>query len=298
MLRFQRSQVVTLGERFAEAPLRLISLFGPRQTGKTTIVQQALGRLPRNRSYYRAVDHPPSTGDRIAPAATTATLTAPRERDADWLVHHWEEARRQAERYGKFVIVFDEIQKIPQWSETVKGLWDADRASGCPLHVVILGIGSTAHAVGVEREPRRSFRTCPGDALVVSGNGCCFRLQSAAVSVLRRVPGSRSIPPGRGSVALLRHQLDHRTEYRAGYSRPDPRGQASAATQPLRPGCGLFRPDSILQQDVGSASGCWQHNHPRPLPCTCCQLPVSSPVFKNTRTNRIASGPQAPNSAF
>ena len=33
----------------------------------------------------------------------------------------------------------DEIQKIPQWSDTVKGLWDADRANGCPLHVVILG---------------------------------------------------------------------------------------------------------------------------------------------------------------
>ena len=37
------------------------------------------------------------------------------------------------------MLVFDEIQKIPNWSETVKGLWDADRARGCPLHVVILG---------------------------------------------------------------------------------------------------------------------------------------------------------------
>ena len=35
--------------------------------------------------------------------------------------------------------MLDEIQKIDGWSETVKGLWDADRASGCPLHVVILG---------------------------------------------------------------------------------------------------------------------------------------------------------------
>ena len=37
------------------------------------------------------------------------------------------------------MLVLDEIQKIDGWSETVKGLWDADRASGCPLHVVILG---------------------------------------------------------------------------------------------------------------------------------------------------------------
>ncbi len=37
------------------------------------------------------------------------------------------------------MLVLDEIQKIDGWSETVKGLWDADRAAGCPLHVVILG---------------------------------------------------------------------------------------------------------------------------------------------------------------
>ena len=37
-----------------------------------------------------------------------------------------------------FVLVFDEIQKIPgKRSNTVKGLWDADRASGCPLHVFL-----------------------------------------------------------------------------------------------------------------------------------------------------------------
>ena len=38
---FQRSQVNTLLQRLAEAPHRIIALSGPRQTGKTTIVQQA-----------------------------------------------------------------------------------------------------------------------------------------------------------------------------------------------------------------------------------------------------------------
>ena len=52
----------------------------------------------------------------------------------------WQEARIEAERFGRgFVLVLDEIQKVPGWSETVKGLWDADRARGCPLRVVILG---------------------------------------------------------------------------------------------------------------------------------------------------------------
>jgi hypothetical protein len=36
-------------------------------------------------------------------------------------------------------VVIDEIQKIPRWSEIVKGLWDADRAQQLPLHIVLLG---------------------------------------------------------------------------------------------------------------------------------------------------------------
>ena len=56
------------------------------------------------------------------------------------MVRNWEITRRRAEEAGNgFVLVFDEIQKIPNWSEHVKGLWDADRTGGCPLHVVLLG---------------------------------------------------------------------------------------------------------------------------------------------------------------
>ena len=37
------------------------------------------------------------------------------------------------------MLALDEIQQIPQWSGTVKGLWDEDRARNCPLHVILLG---------------------------------------------------------------------------------------------------------------------------------------------------------------
>ena len=37
------------------------------------------------------------------------------------------------------MLAIDEVQKIPDWSEAVKGLWDADRAIDRPLHVIILG---------------------------------------------------------------------------------------------------------------------------------------------------------------
>ena len=56
---FQRSQVITVVQRLAEAPHRLIALLGPRQTGKTTIVRQALRRIDL-KSRYLAVDEPDS----------------------------------------------------------------------------------------------------------------------------------------------------------------------------------------------------------------------------------------------
>ena len=137
---FQRSGVDTLTERLDEPPRRLIAVFGPRQTGKTTMVRQALSRINRP-SLYLAVDEPGSRSPRIGasgPSGDTAPIG--QERDAAWLAGTWEDARRRAEQSPRgLVLVFDEIQKIPNWSDTVKGLWDADRAQGCPLHVVILG---------------------------------------------------------------------------------------------------------------------------------------------------------------
>lgn len=140
MATFQRSGVDTLAERLGEPPSRLIAVFGPRQTGKTTMVHQALRRIDRP-SLYLAVDEPDASIPRIALGGSSRdTVPVGQGKDAAWLVSNWEAARRQAEQSPRgFVLVFDEIQKVPNWSETVKGLWDADRAQGCPLHVVILG---------------------------------------------------------------------------------------------------------------------------------------------------------------
>ena len=136
---FQRDQVATLVSRLAEPPHFIIALFGPRQTGKTTIVRQALHRIDRP-SRYLAVDEPDSASLEIPPMPVGASLRRPQVRDAEWLVLNWEHARREADRSPNgSVLVLDEIQKIPQWSETVKGLWDADRAADRSLHVVILG---------------------------------------------------------------------------------------------------------------------------------------------------------------
>ena len=59
MATFQRDHVGTLVSRLAEPPHFIIALFGPRQTGKTTIVRQALPRIEQP-SRYLAVDEPDS----------------------------------------------------------------------------------------------------------------------------------------------------------------------------------------------------------------------------------------------
>ena len=139
MKTFQRDQVNTLMDRLGEEPQQIIALFGPRQTGKTTIVRQALRQIDL-RSRYVSVDEPDSFEHRLYSDTVTSTFPLEQVRDTAWLVRNWEEARREAERFGRvFVLAIDEIQKIPQWSDTVKGLWDADRARNCPLHVIILG---------------------------------------------------------------------------------------------------------------------------------------------------------------
>ncbi len=136
---FQRTQVRTIVRRLAEKPHRLIAVFGPRQTGKTTIVRQVLRQIDLKHRYL-AVDSPNSLGPPLPSNVSGTTIPFSEVKDTDWLVRNWREARQDANRFGQgFVLVFDEIQKIPDWSETVKGLWDADRSSDCPLHVVILG---------------------------------------------------------------------------------------------------------------------------------------------------------------
>ena len=140
MHQYIRPQVSMLRQRLGEPPRFIVAIFGPRQTGKTTLVQQALGssNVPHK---YLSVDEPePSTPLMFRFSTVEATFPVSEPRDTSWLVRNWEEARYHADRSPNgFVLAIDEIQKIPNWSEAVKGLWDADRATDRNLHVIILG---------------------------------------------------------------------------------------------------------------------------------------------------------------
>ena len=144
---YERAQKTTLIKRLGEDPQRLIIITGPRQTGKTTLVQQVLEQGGRP-YHYLSVDEPDFSGlppvseidGRTTSLQKSSNLPLSQDRDTRWLVRHWEQARIEAaDSEQDFVLVIDEVQKIENWSEAVKGLWDADRRNGRPLHVILLG---------------------------------------------------------------------------------------------------------------------------------------------------------------
>lgn len=142
MPEYHREQLATLLARLGEEPRRLIIVAGPRQTGKTTLVRSALARVaPPTR--YVPVEEPPDDTLPPAPAVEVQSGTTAASfviKDGRWLADVWRAARNDAMKSERgTVLALDEIQKLPNWQETVKGLWDADRNAGTPLHVVLLG---------------------------------------------------------------------------------------------------------------------------------------------------------------
>ena len=120
-LAFERQQAGTLAARLREPRRFLQVVAGARQVGKTTLVAQVLSRLDIPSVFISADE--PTVGD-----------TA-------WLAAQWERGRLAAAEAGEAgaVLVLDEVQKIPRWSETVKRLWDEDSRARRPLKVVLLG---------------------------------------------------------------------------------------------------------------------------------------------------------------
>ena len=144
-LEFHRPIARLMSARLAEPPDRIQILAGPRQVGKTTLVEQILNRADRpvaSRALLAAEPSPVS-------ADTALGWNRPFRIDADWLVAHWARAEVSAKAWQEsdhpdakttpFVLAIDEIQRLPQWSSVVKGLWDRTLALGVRMHVLLLG---------------------------------------------------------------------------------------------------------------------------------------------------------------
>lgn len=138
---FLRPQSAVLAARLAERRRFIQVVAGPRQVGKSTLVQQVT--------------------DASALPVRQASADEPTLRGADWIAQQWEAARLSIEDAEGAVLVLDEIQKIPGWSETVKRLWDEDTRAKRPLKAVLLGSAPLLIAQGLTESLAGRFEVLP-----------------------------------------------------------------------------------------------------------------------------------------
>lgn len=138
---YVRSLLHTMLARLAEPRRHIQVLAGPRQVGKTTLALQARQQLATATHYASADD------------AGTGSST--------WLEQQWELGRLQARREGAALLILDEVQKIHQWSASVKRLWDEDSRSGTELRVMLLGSAQLLIGRGLTESLAGRFEVIP-----------------------------------------------------------------------------------------------------------------------------------------
>ena len=123
MKMYRRNIVDTLIARMNE-PRRFIQvLLGPRQTGKSTAIRQAL----------REIDLPYHFAEVESQTEKT-----------DWIRAQWQQGRNIiGPDRPSALLVIDEVQYVKGWADAVKALWDEDARAGIDLRVVLTGSSAT-----------------------------------------------------------------------------------------------------------------------------------------------------------
>jgi predicted AAA+ superfamily ATPase len=117
---YERKLVNELLLRMNEERRFIQIVVGPRQSGKTTALSQAVGRFA-GRTHFVSADDPMIVS-------------------GGWLKNEWAKARMMIpEVGGDVVLIVDEIQKVRDWSSVVKQCWDEDTRGKRRLKVVLSG---------------------------------------------------------------------------------------------------------------------------------------------------------------
>ena len=131
MILFQRPFVAQLEHRLNGMQPLIQVLTGPRQVGKTTGVRQLMAQCNYPQHYASADD----------------VLVSNRS----WLLEQWQQALLLGE--GALLVV-DEIQKVANWPETIKALWDTQPGR---LRVLLLGSSALQIQSGVTESLAERF---------------------------------------------------------------------------------------------------------------------------------------------
>ena len=99
---------------------------GPRQVGKTTAAVQI--------------------SEKWNSPVINVSADLPLPPASEWIRSQWERAEYEAKRLkdnrSEVLLILDEIQKVKDWSEIIKGLWDKLIRDNLPIQVIILGSSS------------------------------------------------------------------------------------------------------------------------------------------------------------
>lgn len=118
---YKRSHYTIIKQRIEE-PRRFIQvLSGPRQVGKSTLINQVL--------------------EEVSLPYTSESADGVLSTDLQWISTVWDSARSKMDfrKESEHLLVIDEIQKLTNWSEIVKKEWDRDTREHRNLKVVLLG---------------------------------------------------------------------------------------------------------------------------------------------------------------
>ena len=118
---FVRAEYQEVKMRLEEQRMFIQVIAGPRQVGKSTLVDQVLGNITLPYSSYSADNELNVT--------------------QAWISNVWDAARNEmtVRHETEHILVIDEVQKIDNWSEVVKKEWDRDTREKRNLKVLLLG---------------------------------------------------------------------------------------------------------------------------------------------------------------
>jgi predicted AAA+ superfamily ATPase len=120
---FKRNKTYTLMDRLREDRPLVQVVLGPRQVGKTTAVLQVCQEWT-GPTVYASADAP-------APPGT------------EWIEQAWKSAQfKSTTDQDAVLLVLDEIQKVQNWAEQIKKLWDQTRYWANPIRLVLCGSSS------------------------------------------------------------------------------------------------------------------------------------------------------------
>lgn len=141
---YQRPHFQKVIQRIESPRLFMQVLAGPRQVGKSTLAHQVKNAISFP-SHYASTDGYATQGEQ-------------------WIEQQWEIARdlvKKANNHVGALLILDEIQKIPQWSEIVKRLWDDDTLNKVNLKVMLLGSGTLLIQTGLGESLAGRFEVIP-----------------------------------------------------------------------------------------------------------------------------------------